>query len=380
MEISTQKQYVVPTTPLLGQIGQPDYRQLLQNSLITLSSVIEEPPTCIEICSNGDIVPIATLGNLSMFIGKAKQGKSFAVTLALAAACSDQSFQDTIRVKLPEDQNRVALFDTEQSDYHCQKSLRRIGNLLGVDSVDKLDVHALRKYAPAERLGIIKHYIYNTPGIGLVVIDGIRDLITSINDEEQATMVVSGLMKWTTERNIHILVVLHANKSDDNARGHIGTELTNKCETVMAVVKDSSDKDVVVIEPRFTRDKSFEPIAFRIDELGMPQFIEWQGKKRAAVKDKNTFTPTIAAPEIHANIIKDVFKISPEMSYNVLLSTAKAVLSSHNNGINVSKDRTIDWINYWLGAGYLDTKGTPGTKSSKYYPSHRIGIIRPQLN
>ena len=35
-------------------------------------------------------------------------------------------------------------------------------------------------------------------------------------------------MQWTGEQNIHIQTVLHLNKGDDNARGHIGTELNTK--------------------------------------------------------------------------------------------------------------------------------------------------------
>jgi len=51
-------------------------------------------------------------------------------------------------------------------------------------------------------------------------------------------------MQWTDDRQIHIHTILHQNKGDENARGHIGTELNNKAETVLLVEKDKSNGDI----------------------------------------------------------------------------------------------------------------------------------------
>ena len=61
-----------------------------------------------------------------------------------------------------------------------------------------------------------------------MVIDGIRDLVYDINSPSEATCVISKLMQWTDEYQIHLHTILHQNKSDENARGHIGTEINNK--------------------------------------------------------------------------------------------------------------------------------------------------------
>lgn len=50
-------------------------------------------------------------------------------------------------------------------------------------------------------------------------------------------------MQWTDDRQIHIHTILHQNKNDENARGHIGTELNNKAETVMQVEVDKNGQD-----------------------------------------------------------------------------------------------------------------------------------------
>lgn len=120
---------------------------------------------------------------------------------------------------------------------------------------------------PNERREIIRYAIYNTPNVGLVVIDGIRDLMLDINNSTEATKLVGDLMQWTSEQNIHIQTVLHLNKGDDNARGHIGTELNNKAETVLQVTKDSILPNRSIVAPAIIRSKPFDKFAFRLKEM-----------------------------------------------------------------------------------------------------------------
>ena len=128
---------------------------------------------------------------------------------------------------------------------------------------------------PNERREIIRYAIYNTPNVGLVVIDGIRDLMLDINNSTEATKLVGDLMQWTSEQNIHIQTVLHLNKGDDNARGHIGTELNNKAETVLQITKDNTMPERSIVAPSIIRSKPFEKFAFRLkdveDEICIPE-------------------------------------------------------------------------------------------------------------
>ena len=119
---------------------------------------------------------------------------------------------------------------------------------------------------PEERRAIIRYAICHTPNIGLVVIDGIRDLMHDINSSTEATKLVGDLMKWTGEQNIHIQTVLHLNKGDDNARGHIGTELNNKAESVLLIARDNADADRSIVSPAIIRSNAFHPFAFRLSE------------------------------------------------------------------------------------------------------------------
>ncbi|HBI39891.1 MAG TPA: mobilization protein, partial [Tenacibaculum sp.] len=106
--------------------------------------------------------------------------------------------------------------------YHVQKAVKSICRQIDVDNPKQLKSYGLRKESPSERLKLVEHAIENTPNLGFVVIDGIRDLITSINDEAESTNMASKLLEWTERYNIHIVVILHENPGSDKARGHIG--------------------------------------------------------------------------------------------------------------------------------------------------------------
>ena len=149
--------------------------------------------------------------------------------------------------------------------------MQRILRLAGLPTdrePEHLKFSHLRAIAdPNERREIIRYAIYHTPNVGLVVIDGIRDLMLDINNSTEATKLVGDLMQWTSEQNIHIQTVLHLNKGDDNARGHIGTELNNKAETVLQVTRDSTLPERSIVAPAIIRSKPFDKFAFRLKEV-----------------------------------------------------------------------------------------------------------------
>ena len=62
------------------------------------------------------------------------------------------------------------------------------------------------------------------------------------------------------------------NKGDNNARGHVGTELMNKSLTVLGINKIEKNEEYSTIEPIATRDKEFNPLVFGIDEGVCPTF------------------------------------------------------------------------------------------------------------
>lgn len=243
-----------------------DYENIWQKSLIHVTDEFALPPVVLQA---GEAI-IGTLGNFSVSTGKAKAKKTFNVSAIVAAALVNGQVLE-YQASFPESKRTILYFDTEQSPYHCQLVMQRILRLakLPIDKEPQnLKFSHLRAIAdPNERREIIRYAIYNTPNVGLVVIDGIRDLMLDINNSTEATKLVGDLMQWTSEQNIHIQTVLHLNKGDDNARGHIGTELNNKAETVLQITKDNTLPDRSIVAPAIIRSKPFDKFAFRLKEM-----------------------------------------------------------------------------------------------------------------
>ncbi len=82
------------------------------------------------------------------------------------------------------------------------------------------------------------------------------------------------MLRWTEEKNIHIATVLHQNKADFNARGHIGTSLVNKAETVISVTRDDKNRDISYVKPEFCKDRDFQMLAFTINDDGLPVLLD----------------------------------------------------------------------------------------------------------
>ena len=114
----------------------------------------------------------------------------------------------------------------------------------------------------------------NMPDVGLLIIDGIRDLMYDINSPSESTDLINLLMRWSSGYNLHIHTVLHLNKGDDNTRGHIGTELNNKAETVLQITKSTQDGNISEVKAMHIRDREFDPFAFRINDKALPELIE----------------------------------------------------------------------------------------------------------
>lgn len=293
---------------------------------------------------------LGTLGDFSLIVGKAKSRKSFFINIAISTAISNDIVLNRFKSNLPQHQSEVLYFDTEQSKHYVQLALQRICTQINISNPTNLHVYGLRSQTPKERLEIIEFAIYDNPKIGFVVIDGIKDLVTSINDESEATMIASKLLKWTEERNIHIVTVLHQNKSDNNARGHIGTELINKAETVLSITKAEGDETISIVEPQYCRGIEPEKFAFEINDEGLPVIAE-NFEIRTATR-KNTFDVTDLEDFKKYQLLNEVFSNGESFSYKILETQIQFAYKSQFNksiGINqIGKLITYCKNNDWL--------------------------------
>ena len=178
----------------------------------------------------------------------------------------------------------------------------------------------------------------------MIIIDGIKDLVTSINDERESTEVSSKLLKWSTEYNCHIMVVLHENPSNDKSRGHIGTELTNKAETVLQVAVDDKNSNVSVVRAAACRNKEFEDFAFEIVE-GLPHI-----KDGYSIDKKPSKTALNDLPDKDKyDLFTEVFENNKEYKHSELKEALRTMLYKGFKEIkNKGNNEITPFIRYGL--------------------------------
>ena len=240
--------------------------------LIDLSKEINEPQPLISLADK----PLFTRGNISSISGKAKSRKTFLIGLFASDYFSNGG-------------GSVMIFDTEQAMYHVQKSTKRIHRLLEWDenqNDNRLRVFYLREQCTEKRVVFVTRAITHFRP-DLVFIDGVRDLLSDFNSIAESSQIVNLLMRLSSENNCHICAVLHENKADNNLRGHAGTELQNKSETVISVEADGSISEVI---PKYCRNIPFEKFHFRINESGLPEYCDPEVKPKNAEKLVSLFS------------------------------------------------------------------------------------------
>lgn len=334
----------------------------LRDSRINLSEPIPAPEAALTVFKSGfGHVPLMTLGNISLIIGRAKSKKTFFMSMLLAA-CLRNEESGPIKGCLPANKRGVVFFDTEQGRYHTQKVAQRVIRLNDGEEHKNFSVYSLRKYSWKERIQIIEEVIYSDESLGFVVVDGVRDLVPSINDEDHATHIAGLLMKWTEERNIHISTVLHQNKGDFNARGHLGAELVNKSETVLSVAKNSKNEEFSDVSPEYTRDVCPDFMTFTVNLEGLPEFLDLD--PITAFDKSRKQNPAEIDKLVHQSLLATAFENVETLKYKDLCQALDLALLAAD--VPNGKTAIERLIAYYKKEGLLIQEGAPGTRHSYY--------------
>ena len=278
---------------------------------------------------------IATFGNFSASTGKAKSKKTFNISAMVAAAVTNSTVLN-YRACLPEGKRNILYFDTEQSKFHCHSVLERIYKLSGLSLKEddpRLMFWGLREYTPKLRIAVIDYALRKYDEVGLVIIDGLRDLMYDINNGKEATDVMTVLMAWTSVYELHIHTVLHLNKNDNNPRGHIGTELENKAETVLIISKNTMNNSVSEVKPMHMRDKEFTTFAFHIDDNKLPVLDSSMSVTVVKPREKSLVS---LDNEVHQEILGKLFEENTPTKYNDLVNVVAQAYEAagYKRGLN----------------------------------------------
>ena len=248
-------------------------------------------------------VPFSTIGGIQAISGQKKNGKSFVLTQLMAAILgqgSERTAQYLPGLKVPErtieylgHQPSVLYVDTEMEKLNSAKVLRRVHwlcnwpmnepqerfNVLWLKNMPRDD----REKAHLKRWRLIRMAI-EAVSPDIVFIDGIRDLLSSINDEDSGTQILAELATMAENRRMCIWNALHQNPrinsdgEDAKMRGWIGTELGNKVSDTFISIKSKNATGVTfTVKQQDARGKDLDDWKFEVTDdagnLGVPRII-----------------------------------------------------------------------------------------------------------
>jgi hypothetical protein len=262
------------------EIDRMYYDQLEAELKVDLDVEVEMPPIALSYGTHtystmrGKFqakTAIGTYGNFSFIQAPPKSFKSFFVSM-LVSSYLNSGNKFASEMKSERDGRDVMHFDTEQGLWHCLRGFRRSADMAGVE--DGYLTYSLRTIDYKKRLGFIEHKLASAPegSVGLVVIDGIADLVADVNDIDASNKVVQKLMEWSSIYNCHIVTVIHSNYGSNKPTGHLGSFCEKKCETQISLERDEDTKRVTVTCKR-SRNRGFEPFEFIINDRHFPEVI-----------------------------------------------------------------------------------------------------------
>jgi energy-coupling factor transporter ATP-binding protein EcfA2 len=214
----------------------------------------DKPPIAPEPLISINDVTIGTEGNLLCITGAEGSGKTNYLGGILSGVIKPlgttiDTLGTSIRANTKE--RAVLLYDTEQSEYQLYKNvsyiLKRAGRTRPPDYYKAICLMGISRN---ERMNLILEsmdsYYYQYGGIHMVVIDGIADLIGSVNDEESSVKLIEELFRISAIYKTCIVCVLHMTPSGMKLRGHLGSEVQRKAAGILMVEKDDKQNCSVV--------------------------------------------------------------------------------------------------------------------------------------
>ena len=251
-------------------------------------------------------VGFGKIGGFGAISGQRKNGKTFLIAQLMAAilGCdgNERTKQYLPGLVVPDrtleflgHPPKVLYVDTEMEKLSSAKVLRRVHwlcdqNMSQPFPGDRFSVLWL-KNMPSDDGVAVHRKRYDLIRLAVdaiqpdvIFVDGLRDLLSSINDEESITKILNDFGSLAEERNINIWMALHQNpsKKEDaeelKMRGWAGTEFGNKVSDTLVSIKNKTANGVsFVVKQQDARDKDMDDWKFEITEdagaLGVPRII-----------------------------------------------------------------------------------------------------------
>jgi hypothetical protein len=267
-------------------------------------------------------VPIGSPGNLLGITGGEGSGKSnFLGGILAGALAKPTQGVDSLGTRVSPNRTgkSVLYFDTEQSEDQLYRNLTIVLERCELNSPpDWFKAYCLTNLSRRERLQVILQSVdrfhHQFGGVHLIVIDGIGDLIGSLNDERESINLIEELHRMAGIYQTCILCVLHLVPNGIKLRGHLGSELQRKSAGILCIEKEESTEISCV---RALKVRSGSPL-----DVPLIQFA-WDKKKgyHVYLGEKAKDNKLQRKIDDLASLAEEVFKTHETVTYTEMMNS-----------------------------------------------------------
>ncbi len=240
------------------------YEYMDDRSYINPQDKISYPPVAIS-CGTFELnnkeypIPIGTYGNFSFIHSEPKTMKTYFVSL-LGSVYLGTTVVGGGQLKGHRGKRELLHVDTEQGTFHASRVFRRVAMLS--KSNGNYKTHALRQYSAQDRMGFIEWKLSNMLNVGMLILDGVADIVNDVNDLKECNIAVQKLMEWSEKYNCHIIAVMHSNPGSERPTGHLGSALEKKAET--QIILERTPNGEIIVKCKRSRGYGFTPFTFEL--------------------------------------------------------------------------------------------------------------------
>ncbi|MEL7340479.1 MAG: hypothetical protein AAGM67_08345, partial [Bacteroidota bacterium] len=224
------------------------------------------------------------------------------------------------------DDKCVFHIDTEQAKYSWDKNYRHAIKRAGITPPDWFKSVWLKGLEVKKMYALIeegcKRFSDKYGGMHMIILDGIADLVNDPNDYPECKAIIDEKLAVLAEDyNCPLITILHVNPGSEKERGHLGSHLRRKCETMMRVSKSDNGQSIIKF-----------PLARNTGEV--PE-IHFQYNRQAGYHTFSHFSdlaqsgsPAVSNREAHLSLLSEIMPLGTVMTRKALISELKAAIGS----------------------------------------------------
>ena len=206
-------------------------------------------------------VRCGSAGNLTSIVALAGIGKS-SVCEAISSAAINQ-YADNLGFRITITNPRILYIDTERVHSDHWTSWMRVmkrANVKEGKHIDHVDWYAIVTLATVEEKRKLLEDLLEKNKYDFVLLDTVADFLTDVNSIEQTAELSNWIRGLANRYEFTTILTIHSNPSQegsDKARGHLGSELIRRSETVFKLEHERSiDQRTLTTSFRLGKNRS----------------------------------------------------------------------------------------------------------------------------